>query len=69
MKSGIFSAARESIDMAEPLAKKLYYSKEEYLETEAAADYKSEYYQGEIFAMSGGSLKHSSIIFNLIGGT
>ncbi len=55
--------------MAEPLAKKLYYSKEEYLETEAAADYKSEYYQGEIFAMSGGSPKHSSIIFNLIGGT
>jgi len=55
--------------MAEPLAKKLFYSKEEYLAMEAAADYKSEYYQGEIFAMSGGSLKHSSIIFNLIGGT
>ncbi len=53
--------------MAEALAKKLYYSKEEYLEIEAAADYKSEYYQGEIFAMSGGSPKHSSIIFNLIG--
>ncbi|OQX12933.1 MAG: hypothetical protein BWK80_43260 [Desulfobacteraceae bacterium IS3] len=51
--------------MAEPLAKKLYYSKEEYLETEAAADYKSEYYQGEIFAMSGGSPKHSRICVNL----
>ncbi len=51
--------------MAEPLAKKLYYSKEEYLEIEAAADYKSEYYQGEIFAMSGGSPKHSRICVNL----
>jgi len=51
--------------MAEPLTKKLYYSKEEYLEMEAAADYKSEYYQGEIFAMSGGSLKHSRICVNL----
>jgi len=52
--------------MGEPLAKKLYYSKEEYLEIEAAADYKSEYYQGELFAMSGGSPKHSIISFNLI---
>ena len=51
--------------MGEPLAKKLYYSKEEYLEMEAAADYKSEYYQGEIFAMSGGSPKHSRICVNL----
>jgi len=52
--------------MAEPLAKKLYYGKEEYLEMEAAAEYKSEYYQGEIFAMSGGSPKHSRLCANLI---
>jgi len=52
--------------MAEALAKKLYYSKEEYLEMEAAADYKSEYYQGEIFAMSGGTRKHSLVCVNLI---
>ncbi len=51
--------------MAEALAKKLYYSKEEYLEMEAAAAYKSEYYQGEIFAMSGGTRKHSIICINL----
>jgi len=51
--------------MGEPLAKKLYYSKDEYLEIEAAADYKSEYYQGEIFAMSGGSPRHSRICVNL----
>ncbi len=51
--------------MGEALAKKLFYSKEEYLKMEAAADYKSEYYNGEIFAMSGGSLNHSKICFNL----
>jgi Uma2 family endonuclease len=51
--------------MGEALEKKLFYSKEEYLEMEAAADYKSEYYNGEIFAMSGGSPNHSTICFNL----
>ncbi len=35
------------------------------MEIEAAADYKSEYYQGEIFAMSGGSPKHSRLCLNL----
>ncbi len=52
--------------MAEPLAKKQYYTKEEYLELEVLADYKSEYYNGEIFAMSGGSPDHSTICCNLI---
>jgi Uma2 family endonuclease len=52
--------------MGGALEKKLFYSKEEYLDMEAAADYKSEYYNGEIFAMSGGSPKHSIISFNLI---
>ncbi|OQX22101.1 MAG: hypothetical protein BWK80_31405 [Desulfobacteraceae bacterium IS3] len=51
--------------MGDPLPKKQYYTKEEYLEMEAAADFKSEYYQGEIFAMSGGSLDHSTICVNL----
>jgi len=51
--------------MGDALPKKQYYTKEEYLEMEAAADFKSEYYQGEIFAMSGGSLDHSTICFNL----
>jgi len=32
---------------------------------EAAADYKSEYYHGEIFAMSGGSPDHSTICLNM----
>jgi Uma2 family endonuclease len=33
----------------------------EYLAMEQAADYKSEYYNGEIFAMSGGTADHSQI--------
>jgi Uma2 family endonuclease len=37
---------------------------EEYLDLERQADYKSEYYQGEIFAMSGGSPNHSLIATN-----
>lgn len=52
--------------MAEPLRDKQYYTKEEYLDMEALAEYKSEYYDGEIFAMSGGSPNHSTICFNLI---
>ncbi len=51
--------------MGEP-AQKAYYTKEEYLEMESAAEYKSEYYNGEIFAMAGGSPSHSIICVNLI---
>jgi len=52
--------------MSEPLARNEYYTKEEYLETESLAEYKSEYYKGEIFAMAGGTPEHSAICFNLI---
>lgn len=38
---------------------------EEYLVREAAAEYKSEYYQGEIRAMAGGSADHSLISVNV----
>jgi len=41
---------------------------EEYLVLEEAAEYKSEYYQGEIFAMSGGSVNHNRIVGNLHAG-
>lgn len=46
--------------------KKTYLSPEEYLAQERLAPYKSEYYQGEIFAMAGTSFKHNQIVSNLI---
>ena len=41
------------------------YTLEEYLALEAQAEYKSEYFQGEIFAMAGGSYNHNVIAGNL----
>jgi Uma2 family endonuclease len=45
-------------------AKKLY-TPQEYLALEETAEYKSEYYQGEIFAMAGGSINHNRIVGNV----
>ena len=39
-------------------------TEEEYLRLERAADYKSEYIGGKIFAMPGGSVRHSRLIIN-----
>lgn len=41
------------------------YSEDEYLELEREADYKSEYYRGEIFAMAGAGHNHNRIVENL----
>ena len=51
----------------EPAPKYNYISQEEYLEMERAALEKHEYYQGEIFAMSGASLKHNEVFSNFFG--
>ncbi|HEX4949955.1 MAG TPA: Uma2 family endonuclease [Blastocatellia bacterium] len=40
---------------------KTYHSPEEYLALERAAEFKSEYYYGEMFAMAGESLNHGRI--------
>jgi len=48
------------------LAAKKLYTPEEYLAMEETADYKSEYFQGEIFAMAGGTANHSTITGNCI---
>jgi Uma2 family endonuclease len=42
-----------------------YYTVEEYLDLEETAEYKSEYYQGEIFALAGGSANHNRIAGNV----
>src|SRR5258707_5743024 len=39
---------------------------EEYLEIERRAEFRNEYYNGQMYAMSGGSLRHAIIIANLI---
>jgi Uma2 family endonuclease len=41
------------------------YSPQEYLELERKAEYKSEYFNGEIFAMSGASEEHNLIVGNV----
>ncbi|MBK8040041.1 MAG: Uma2 family endonuclease [Verrucomicrobiaceae bacterium] len=43
------------------------YSAEDYYNLEESEAYKSEYFDGEIFAMAGGSPEHSLIIANLLG--
>jgi Uma2 family endonuclease len=43
---------------------KRYYTPAEYLEVEAAADYKSEYRDGEIVTMTGGTTNHNKIALN-----
>jgi Uma2 family endonuclease len=45
---------------------KPYISEEEYLAIERAAEYKNEYVNGEIFAMTGASRKHNLISTNLL---
>jgi Uma2 family endonuclease len=44
---------------------KLYYTPEEYLEIEEKAEYKSEYRDGEIVPMTGGTTNHNKIALNL----
>ena len=41
---------------------------EEYLALERRAEYKSEYVDGEVFAMAGGSERHNLIVANIIAG-
>lgn len=47
------------------LQAKVYYTPEEYLASERVADYKSEYYGGEVFAVTGASRKHNLLTINI----
>ena len=57
------------MEIREPLVAygKKHFTIAEYLEMEEAAAEKSEYYQGEIFAMSGAKLAHNRISRNIFG--
>lgn len=46
------------------ITKQRYYTPEEYLELEEAADYKSEYINGQIIPMAGGTINHNRIAGN-----
>lgn len=45
---------------------KTHYSYEEYLALEQTDNIRYEYYQGEVFAMAGGTKRHNRIVRNLI---
>ena len=53
-------------EVKEPAPKYNYISPEEYLVFERTAEYKNEYYYGQVLAMSGASLKHNIIDRNLL---
>jgi len=44
-----------------------FYTPEQYLEIERKAEYKSEYYAGQMFAMAGASREHNLITGNIVG--
>lgn len=62
----VYLLIQTSFGMAAAIEKKLITEKE-YLEEERNASYKSEFYKGEVFAMSGASRIHNVISGNLFG--
>lgn len=52
--------------MGTPVQPKTIYTPQEYYALERDAAYKSEYYEGEIFDMSGGTWQHSKITTNIL---
>jgi Uma2 family endonuclease len=46
---------------------KTFYTPEEYLERERNSEYRHEYIDGQIIAMTGASRKHNLIITNIVG--
>lgn len=54
-------------EVKEPAPKYNYVSPEQYLEMERASETKHEYYQGEVFAMSGASIPHNDVFHNVYG--
>ncbi len=52
-------------EVKEPAPKYNYVSPEDYLTMERASEEKHEYYKGEVFAMSGASIPHNDIAYNI----
>ena len=52
-------------EVKEPAPKYNYVSPEQYLEMERASEEKHEYYNGEVFLMSGASPAHNDICYNI----
>lgn len=52
-------------EVKEPAPKYNFITQEAYLEMERASEVKHEYYKGEVFAMSGASVTHNEIAYNL----
>ena len=50
--------------MGQAKPQQTHYSYQEYLDLEQADDIRYEYYQGEVFAMSGGTINHNQISIN-----
>jgi Uma2 family endonuclease len=55
-------------EVKEPAPKFNFISPEQYLEMERASETKHEYYNGEVFAMSGASIPHNFVFHNVYGG-
>ncbi len=47
-------------------AQRTYLTPEEYLAMERQSDTKSEYFDGEVYAMTGGSIAHNQIVTNTV---
>ena len=63
MKRGRVGCKLLNMGFAQPVHR---FSIAEYYDLEEAAEYRSEFFEGEIFAMAGGSAQHSLISANLI---
>src|SRR5437879_13570551 len=49
---------------AQPLAR---LTPEQYLQAERAAEFRHEYFEGNVYAMSGGAIPHAHVIANVTG--
>jgi len=49
------------------VANQIHYSAEEYLALERSAPYKSEFHDGQVYAMTGASRKHNLVTVNIAG--